>query len=140
MPLNRKQVHPVQEENQRAGQLFWAFQGHHPWKNLGNFIPFLSLGPQEHRTGTGDCPNGGWLQLKLHQGGRESPPKVFRILPTPSSLAGLAFSPQALITSDKIFIFLFCSLLFLKNFEHYLTHRSTDMLIIIIINIGLKEL
>lgn len=48
------------QEDQLTGQLLRAFRGHHPWKHLENFIPFLSLGPQEHRTGTEDCPNG-WL-------------------------------------------------------------------------------
>lgn len=51
---------PGQEGDQLTGQLLRAFRGHHPWKDLENFIPFLSLGPQEHRTGTEDCPNG-WL-------------------------------------------------------------------------------
>lgn len=92
-------------------QVLRALRGHHPWKDLGSFVPFLSIGPREHRTGTEDCPNGcgagGEITSRLEGVTPESTSVIVTLdtLQNPSfSLfcPALFFSP-APITSDNLF-------------------------------------
>lgn len=92
-------------------QVLRALRGHHSWKDLGSFIPFLSLGPRGHRTGTEDCPKGCWARGEITsrlEGVTPESASVIVTLDTRSKsfllplCPALFFSP-APITSDNLF-------------------------------------